>query len=134
MAGPPKGNRFPRALRVVLRRDFERIRAQGVPRRDRLLTVRICPNGLPHPRLGLAVGRHVGNAVVRNRVKRWVRESFRTHRDRFRAGYDFLVSGTPRAADAGLGAIAESLLSLARRVPPPPSDPSRAPPAPGGAP
>lgn len=53
-----------------------------------------------HTRLGITVSRKVGNAVVRNRVKRRIREWFRTSRAPLGSGVDLVVIG--RAAAAGL--------------------------------
>lgn len=49
------------------------------------------PNDLAHPRLGLIVTRRVGSAVVRNRVKRLLRESFRLLQHDLPQGYDLVV-------------------------------------------
>lgn len=49
------------------------------------------PNGLPRMRLGLSVGRRCGRAVVRNRLKRVVRESFRLAPGRMLGGLDVVV-------------------------------------------
>lgn len=53
------------------------------------------PNALPHPRLGMGVGRHVGNAVLRNRIKRLLREAFRMEQHALPASvtgkYDYVV-------------------------------------------
>lgn len=53
------------------------------------------PNDLTHPRLGLGVGRHVGNAVARNRVKRMLREALRLDQHTLPASltgrYDYVV-------------------------------------------
>lgn len=59
------------------------------------LTVLARPNGLSESRLGLSVGRRVGNAVKRNRVKRLLRESFRLTRHRWPSGYDWVVVVKP---------------------------------------
>ena len=61
------------------------------------MTVFVMPNGLAEHRLGLSVGRRVGNAVVRGKVKRMVREAFRHERggvpmDQSGCGYDFVVT------------------------------------------
>lgn len=58
-------------------------------------------------RLGLVVSRKVGNAVARNRVKRRVRELFRTTSDLVPAGVDLVVIAGPGAADTSLAAIRE---------------------------
>lgn len=65
-------------------------------------------NDRPGPRFGLAVSRKVGNAVVRNRVKRWIREVLRVD-GRALGGHDVVVIARPAAADAGLDALRSEL-------------------------
>ncbi len=74
-----------------------RIKKAGGP-----LLVFIRPNGRPEHRLGLAVGRRVGGAVTRNRIKRLLREAFRHERAGLPApdasdAYDIVVSVRPHA-------------------------------------
>lgn len=64
------------------------------------ITVHLRPNGLSEHRLGLSIGRRLGNAVVRGRFKRLIREVFRLHRSTLpMAGadeaYDIVVSARP---------------------------------------
>jgi ribonuclease P protein component len=49
-------------------------------------------------RLGVTVSRRVGNAVIRNRVKRWIREWFRKDRGAIGPGLDLVVIARPAAA------------------------------------
>ena len=70
-------------------------------------------NGLAHARFGLVVSRKVGNAVVRNRVKRWLREIVRRV-DQSPAVDIVLIARSP-AAEAGLAALtADVTVAIAR--------------------
>jgi ribonuclease P protein component len=69
--------RFPKQLRLLKPAEFRRVLDARHIVSDRFLRLGGLPNGLAHPRLGLTVSRKVGNAVVRNRWKRVLREAFR---------------------------------------------------------
>jgi ribonuclease P protein component len=93
--GSPRSLVFRARHRVSHKRDFEAAYRQGVRRVHGALAVYARPNGLPESRLGLSVGKRVGNAVRRGRVKRMIREAFRLIRAEMPAGYDLVVSVRP---------------------------------------
>ncbi len=61
-----------------------------------------------HPRFGLTVSRKVGNAVVRNRVKRWLREVLR-HRKHRVADVDVVIIARRNAGSAGLAELGRQI-------------------------
>lgn len=77
--------------RVRHKRDYDRVFEGKCSAAIFPLRVYARPNELPHCRLGLIVSRRVGNSVVRNRVKRMLRESFRLLQHDLPAGYDLVV-------------------------------------------
>jgi ribonuclease P protein component len=97
--------------RVCREADFRRIYRLRSTVSDARLVIFGCANGLPHSRLGLSVSRKVGNAVVRNRWKRLLREAFRLTRDHLPEGLDLIV--IPRqGVEPGLAGLTESLVRL----------------------
>ncbi len=106
---------FPRAYRLTKAEDYRRVYQRKVFATDQVLVVNACPNQLDVPRLGLSVSRKVGNAVLRNRWKRLIREAFRRHRGELPCGIDY-VFRPRRGAAADFQAISASLPGLARRV------------------
>ena len=86
--------------------DFTRCYRQGKRLRTPVFTLYAYRQGQGLARLGLAVGKSVGNAVVRNRVKRRLREIFRRHKALLPAGYDLCIRAAPASASAGYQGLA----------------------------
>ena len=78
------------------------------------MTLRSRPNGLEHCRVGFAVGRQVGGAVVRNRVKRRLRELARALP--LVPGHDIVIAARPSSRSAGFAELRDALASCARRA------------------
>ena len=82
---------FTRQLRLLKPEDFKRVFEHGCRSYADSLTVVAAPNGLDHPRLGLAIAKkQIKTAVARNRLKRQIRESFRQNQEAL-AGLDVVV-------------------------------------------
>jgi ribonuclease P protein component len=106
--------RFGKAARLLLRRDFLAVQERGRKLHAGAYLVLALESPLGRPRLGITVSTRVGNAVVRNRVKRWVREAWRAMRTDLPA-VDLVVIARPAAKGMGL-AGARRALEGARRV------------------
>jgi ribonuclease P protein component len=69
----------------------------------------VATNGTDGSRFGLTVSRKVGGAVVRNRVKRWLREAIRHERVSVAGGWDVVLVAHPDAATAGATVLRQDL-------------------------
>ena len=87
-------------MRLTDSPEFERVYRQGTAYRGKLFSVHAFPNEHGAPRLGLSVSRKVGKAVVRNTVRRRLREVFRLCVSAIPGDLDLVVSARPAASDA----------------------------------
>lgn len=120
MAGPNEAAEgFPPRLRLRRTADYRRVQRGGHRHHRELLVTVHASNGLKHPRFGLTVSRKVGNAVVRNRVKRRLRDAVRRHpaaRDGSLDGVDVVFIARSRAAGADHAALANAVDEALRAV------------------
>ena len=94
-------------------RDFKIVYRQGTSNANRLLVMYVLKNQHMKNRLGISVSKKVGNSVVRHRITRLIRESYRLNEDFFEIGYDVVVVARPMAKDKSYQEIERALLHLA---------------------
>ena len=116
MQPTPRRLGFGAELRLRSKLQFDAIYAGGRRIDDRFFALRVKPNGLTHPRIGLAVAvKTAGNAVARNRLRRLVREDFRLVQHELPA-VDIVVAAKFPAREAPASALRASLATLWQRV------------------
>lgn len=74
------------------------------------------PNRSGINRVGITAGKKLGHAVVRNRVRRRLREIYRLNEDRFTPGWDIVVVARSRCIDADFCKLTAAYLSLAEKA------------------
>src|SRR5579863_2218543 len=110
---------FPKTLRLLRRNEFRRVYQEGRRRSAPLCTVFFRSNGLSGSRLGITVPTAVGNAVLRNRVKRRVREVFRLNGRSIAPGWDIVVNPRRELARTPFAMLERELMKLFPQTPPP---------------
>ena len=95
---------------------FRRAYSRGRTAADSRLALYLRRNGRKTNRLGLTVSTKLGHAVVRNRVRRRLREIYRLHEDELVSGVDLVVVARVRAADSDYHQLERSFLKLADKL------------------
>lgn len=80
-----------RRYRIQENERFQEIRQQGKSYSNEFLVICILPNALPHSRFGFSINARLGGAVVRNRLKRRLREAMRLRLTMIEPGWDVVV-------------------------------------------
>jgi ribonuclease P protein component len=95
--------------------DFAALQGAGTIRSHPLFSARFLRTDLEMTRFGLSTGRKLGGAVVRNRVRRRLREVLRVMAPSFQSGWDVLIIARPAIVDADHEALAGALRRLLHR-------------------
>jgi ribonuclease P protein component len=118
MAGSPSVRlRFSRSSRIKLPGDFARARAQG----QRWVSGCLIANVLARPegassRLGIVTSKKIGNAVVRSRARRLLRESFRLHQRDLARAVDLVLVARPSIAGLAFAQVERDYLKMLRQA------------------
>ena len=108
---------FPHARRLTRSTEFARVRTEGKAQRGGLLVLGSLEIGNDEPfRAGFVTSKRVGGAVVRNRVRRRLREILRQHQHELRTGFWVVLIARPAAARATYRALEDEWLRLAKRA------------------
>lgn len=95
---------------------FRRLYNKGQSAVSPYLAIYIRRTGRPENRLGLTVSTKLGHAVVRNRVRRRLREIYRLHEDKLASGMDMVIVARVRAAHSSYQELDESFVHLCRKL------------------
>jgi ribonuclease P protein component len=108
---------FPKTSRLTHRSEYERVKQNGITQRGKLLMLNAMPMDNSGPwRAGFVTSARVGGAVVRNRVRRRLREIVRRHQHEMQQGVWFVIIARHQAATARYDALEDEWLHLARRA------------------
>lgn len=111
------GAGFPRTARLTRRAEFRGVFDHGRSRAGAHFIVYARRRDDDRPaRLGVVISRKFGEAVLRNRLRRRLREVFRRHRAAFPAGFDLVVLPVGRGVVPADAEAARSLLETAQRA------------------
>jgi len=105
---------FPKEERIRRRVDFLEIFREGTKTRTAHFWVSFRPNGRSHRRLGITVGKKAGSAVVRNRLKRRIREFYRQNKGLFPPGTDVVITAKEDAGGLDFRQVANELKAVLR--------------------
>ena len=92
--------------------DFKRVYRKRISKADSRFVMYILENNSSENRLGISVSKKVGNSVVRHRIKRLIKESYRLNESKFKSGYDIVIVARTNAKGSSYSNTEDSLLYL----------------------
>lgn len=94
--------------------DFQKVYKNGKSLANKYLVMYVLKNDLCENRLGISVSKKVGNSVIRHRVTRLIRESYRLNCSRFKDGYDIIIVARITAKGKSYDDICSALIHLGK--------------------
>ena len=106
--------KYPHSESLKKNQDFQLLYKEGKSCANRYLVLYVRENGMDQSRFGVSVSKKVGNSVVRHRITRLIRESYRLHEDMFNSGLDMAVIARASAKGRSMNEICSALLHLGK--------------------
>jgi len=108
---------FPKTRRLTHRSEFDRVRSDGISRRGKLLVLNVLAvNNSCSMRAGFVASRRLGSAVIRNRVRRRLRELVRQYQHQLRRDIWIVLIARAHSVNASYRALEDEWLRLAKRA------------------
>lgn len=101
-------------LHIKSNNDFQKVYKNGKSLANRYLVMYIMKNNLLENRIGISVSKKVGNSVIRHRITRLIRESYRLQENIFNSGLDIVVIARNSASAITYQETESALLHLAK--------------------
>ncbi len=101
-------------LKLKSNRDFRKTYDKGKSFANKYLVIFFIKNGLESNRIGVAVTKKLGKSVVRNKVRRRIREAYRLNNHKVRQGYDIVFLSRVGAKEVGYKELESAVLHLLR--------------------
>ncbi len=108
--------KLPKKIVMRCEKEFSAMYQQGQSYASRYLVLHVLRNSPFCHKVGFAAGKKLGNAVIRNRVKRLLREAYRHNQEHIPADCCILLVGRRFAIDADAMAVAGSFCSLCKKA------------------
>ncbi|MBQ8804076.1 MAG: ribonuclease P protein component [Tyzzerella sp.] len=93
-------------------KDFQIVYRKGKSYANKYLVMYVLENHTEENRLGISVSKKVGNSVIRHRITRLIRESYRLQESKFQNGFDIVVIARTNAKDRTYQEIESALIHL----------------------
>ncbi|MDT8903356.1 ribonuclease P protein component [Anaeroselena agilis] len=108
--------KLPKSGRLRRNKSFQAVYRSGKSFANRQMVLYILPQRGSERRVGFAAGKRLGNAVVRNRVKRLLREAYRLKQHQIKHGFDLIIVGRQALVKETLPTVTAALLHLCERA------------------
>jgi ribonuclease P protein component len=109
-------HKLSKQVRLRKSKKFQFVYTTGKSYANKLAVLYVMPNEQNLLHVGFAAGKRLGCAVVRNRVKRLLREAYRLNQDKVTQGYDLILVGRQPIVKTGLADVEKAFLDLCKRA------------------